>query len=197
MTDTPCQSKEDPTGENWSNQKNFTGTYQLNRRTGGVRGQKAFRSHLKMLNDPRSRPKICLANGTHRAEDVTACFPPSLMVRPKSQEREVYSIALVAPECWKNGNWSKKRRLRPLTTFHELPLARGHMKLPRLWEITPQLLEVGEAFHLHQLRPLLLAQQFNVAEQVCLPSPSRVRLQESHQRGRAINMWRLHLRRPR
>ena len=144
-----------------------------------------------MLNDPRSRPKICLANGTHRAEDVTACFPPSLMgfhlMRPKSPEREENSIALVATECWKNGNQSQKRRLRPLTTFHELPLARRHQKLPRLWEITPQLLEVGEAFHLNQLRPLLLAQQFNVAEQLCLPSPSRVRLQESHQRGRSID----------
>ena len=41
MADTPCQSKEDATGENRSNQKNSTGRYQLSRKIGGVRGQTA------------------------------------------------------------------------------------------------------------------------------------------------------------
>ena len=35
------------------------------------------RSHLQMMNDPRSRPEIRLANGADRIEDVTACFPPT------------------------------------------------------------------------------------------------------------------------
>ena len=84
-----------------------------------------LRSHLKMLNDSQSRPEIRLASGTNRTKDVTACS--SLMRLPlKGPELVVNSVALVATEGRNNGNGSRLRRFRPLTAFHELPLARRH-----------------------------------------------------------------------